>query len=543
VEPRVADILIVDDDQANLLAMETALGDLGERVVRAQSGEDALRLLLQRDFALIMLDVKMPTLGGFETARLIRERRRSRHTPIIFVTAYGRDEHDVQAAYGLGAVDFLFKPIVAEVVRAKAGAFVELQRRTDQIALQARMLSEHERREHERELAEQRRRWDEELLRRERDALAEADRRKDDFIAMLGHELRNPLASIVTGLELLGRRLSGESAVDVAVHRTHARIQRQVAHLTRLVDDLVDVARINSNKIELRRKHVALQDIIEQAVGMCRPLIEERRHALAVNTPPSRIILDADAVRLTQVIANLLTNAARYTDEGGGIQIDCVVHEKVVEVAVSDTGRGIAPDLLPRIFDMFVQGKTVGGAGLGLGLAIVKRLVEMHDGTVSVSSAGVGQGSEFRVRLPIATDAPATAALPDPEPPLATTATTPLSIALVEDNEDLREGLLELLGMMGHEVQAATDGEAGAELILRLEPDVAFVDIGLPGMDGYGVAARVRSQLGDRVRLVAMSGFGQASDVQRSREAGYHGHIVKPPDVETLRKILSPEPG
>jgi CheY-like chemotaxis protein len=307
------------------------------------------------------------------------------------------------------------------------------------------------------------------------------------------------------------------------------------------VDDLVDVARINTNKIELRRKPVALQEIIEQAASMCRPLVDERRHALTVNVPSSRVILDADAVRLTQVMANLITNAARCTDEGGSIRIDCATHEDAVEVAISDTGRGIAPDLLPRIFDLFVQGRTMDGAGLGLGLAIVKRLVEMHDGTISVSSPGVGLGSEFRVRLPIATDTVAAAVDSDPDPPALTAPARPLTIALVEDNEDLREGLVDLLSTMGHEVEAATDGETGAELILRLEPDVAFVDIGLPRMDGYGVAARVRAQLGDRVRLVAMSGFGQASDLERSREAGYQGHIVKPPDVETLRRILSPE--
>ena len=180
-------------------------------------GRTRLRLLLNRDFALIMLDVNMPSLGGFETARLIRERKRSRHTPIIFVTAYGRDEQDILAAYKLGAVDFLFKPIVAEIVQAKAGVFVDLQRRTEEVARQAEQLREHERREHERALVEQRMRWDEEILRRERDGLAEADRHKDEFIAMLGHELRNPLASIVTGLEVLGRRLSKESSLDAAV--------------------------------------------------------------------------------------------------------------------------------------------------------------------------------------------------------------------------------------------------------------------------------------------------------------------------------------
>jgi signal transduction histidine kinase len=536
----VADILIVDDNPANLLAMEVALGDLGGRVARAHSGAEALQLLLERDFALIILDVKMPLLGGFETAQLIRGRRRSRHTPIIFVTAHGRDERDVLAAYKLGAVDFLFKPIVAEVVRAKAGVFVELQRRTDEIARQARKLNEHERREHERALVEERRRCDEEVLRRERDNLAAADRRKDEFIAMLGHELRGPLASIIIGLEVLGQRLSAGAGVDDAVHRTHGRIRGQMAHLTRLVDDLVDVARITTNKIELRRRHVTIQDVIEQAVAMCHPLVEKHGHSLIVNVPDSPITLDADAVRLTQVVANLLTNAARYTDEGGHIQIDCARRGDAVEVAVSDNGRGIAPDLLPRVFEMFVQGKATGDAGLGLGLAIVKQLVEKHDGSVSASSGGPGRGSEFRVRLPVTVNAPHVEAPLAPGAPNPAARAAPLVIALVDDNEDLREGLRELLSMMGHDVEVAIDGEAGAELILRLEPDVAFVDIDLPRLDGYGVAARVRERLGpNRVRLIAMTGFGQRSDLQRTALAGFDQHVVKPAEVATLKKILS----
>jgi signal transduction histidine kinase len=543
-DSNVADILIVDDDPANLLAMEAALGDLGGRVVRAHSGSEALRLLLDRDFALIMLDVNMPALGGFETARLIRERKRSRHTPIIFVTAYGRDEQDILAAYKLGAVDFLFKPIVAEIVHAKAGVFVDLQRRTEEVARQAQQLREHEQREHERALAEQQRRWDEESLRRERDGLAEADRRKDEFIAMLGHELRNPLASIVTGLEILGRRLSNESSIDVAVHRTHARINRQIGHLTRLVDDLVDIARINTNKIELRVQPVAIQDIVDQAVNMCRPLIDDRGHVLTVDLPAAPITLVADAVRMTQVFANLLTNAARYTEPGGKIQVSCRQSDDNLEISVKDNGRGIEPTLLPRIFDVFVQAKKPGDVGLGLGLAIVKRLVAMHEGSVTVSSDGLGNGSEFVVRLPLPLALPAVAASVSPpsEASPEPSEVPPLSIVLVEDNADLREGMKELLEDMGHSVEAAENGEDGVELILRRRPAVAFVDIGLPLLDGCGVAARVRAELGrEGVLMVAMSGFGQASDRQRSEEAGFDTHLVKPAEVETLRKILSLE--
>jgi signal transduction histidine kinase len=546
-EATVADILIVDDDPANLLAMETALGELGGRVVRAQSGQEALRLLLDRDFALIMLDVKMPSLGGFETAQLIRERKRSRHTPIIFVTAYGRDEQDILAAYKLGAVDFLFKPIVAEVVQAKAGVFVELQRRTEEVARQAQQLREHERREHERALVEQRMRWDEEVLRRERDALAEADRHKDEFIAMLGHELRNPLASIVTGLEVLGRRLSADASIDGAARGTHARINRQMAHLTRLVDDLVDIARINTNKIELKAQPVTIQDIVDQAVSMCRPLLDERRHTLTLTLPEVPVTLVADAVRMTQVLANLLTNAARYTEAGGAIQIACQRRQETLEIAVRDNGRGIDPALLPRIFDVFVQAKKPGDAGLGLGLAIVKRIVAMHEGTVTAASDGLGKGSEFLVRLPLPPEASVPVPIDVASNVSSAVASTPaeagpLNIVLVEDNADLREEMKELLEEMGHSVEAAEDGEAGVELILRRRPAIAFVDIGLPLLDGCGVATRVRAELGsDRVRMVAMSGFGQAADRQRSEAAGFDWHLVKPAEIETLQRILSLE--
>jgi signal transduction histidine kinase len=541
-EPLVADILIVDDDPANLVAMEAALGDLGGRVVRAHSGAEALRFLLERDFALIILDVKMPSLGGFETAQLIRERQRSRHTPIIFVTAYGRDDREILSAYRLGAVDFLFKPIVAEIVQAKAGAFVELQRRTAEVARQAEQLREHERREHARALTEQRRQSDEEALRRERDALATADRRKGEFIATLGHELRNPLAAVVTGLAVLGRKLSGGPSPDPALVRTHARIDRQVAHLTRLVDDLVDLARINSNKIELRPEAVSIQDIIEQAVSMCRPMLSKRGQSLSLDAPDAPIDLVVDGVRIAQVLSNLLANASRYTPQKGKIRVGCQRRDGFVEVVVADNGRGIEPHLLPRIFDMFFQGKEPGDSGLGLGLSIVKRLVTMHDGTVTASSPGRDQGSEFRVRLPLpgaealaAARAQAKRSAPAPDG-------APQLVVVVEDNEDLRDSLTELLVDLGHEVEAAEDGRAGAELILRVEPDVAFVDIGLPIVDGYGLAARVRERLGpDRLKLVAMTGFGAESDRLRSRQAGYDTHIVKPPTEDVLRSILSPE--
>jgi signal transduction histidine kinase len=538
-EPR-ADILAVDDNPANLLAIEAALRDLCGEVVQARSGEEALRLLLARDFAVILLDVKMPSLSGFDTARLIRERKRSRHTPIIFITAHGRDDQDVVAAYRLGAVDFLFKPVAAEVLRAKAAVFVELQRRAGELERQARLLERHEQ---ARNLEEQRRRWNDEAVQRRIEELAEVNRHKDEFLAILGHELRNPLAPIVAGLEILRRKLSGDGVDDV-VSRTRETLERQVEHLCRLVGDLLDVSRINSGKIELRKAPVAIQTVLRQAATTSEPAIQVRRHRLSLELPSEPLTVDGDTVRLTQVFANLLNNAAQYTDDGGQITVGCTRVENWVEVRVVDSGRGVGADLAPRIFDMFAQARR--GEGLGLGLTIVKRLTEMHGGSVSVSSAGASRGSEFVVRLPVDTSSLATDALSQGAAPAVAAARTPVTrplvIALIDDNPDVRQTTQDLLEEMGHTVEVAGDGEMGAALILRLQPDVALVDIGMPIMDGHGVAARVRAQpTGARVRLVAMSGYGAESDRRRSREAGFDHHLVKPCDMTMLMKMLSSE--
>jgi signal transduction histidine kinase len=529
------DILVVDDNRPNLVAIEAALGELSGRVVRAQSGQEALRLVLNQDFTVILLDVQMPGMGGIETARLIRSRDRSAHTPIIFVTGYQQDDQQILAAYQLGAVDFLSKPIVAEVLRAKVSVFVELDKRNKALARQAEQLREHERREHARELEEERRRWDAQAMQERMIALAEIDRRKDEFLAMLSHELRNPLASVVLGLELMRRRLEDLSP-DEGLHGTRDRIEQQVKHLARIVDDLLDLARINSGKIELRREPLSLQEVVESAVAVSRPTIEQRKHQLVVELPPEPVKLLADPVRLTQVLSNLLNNAACYTSDGGLLRVRARQIGQEVEIAVADNGRGIRPEILPRIFDMFVQGDPSTGAGIGLGLTVVKRLVELHGGSVQAHSAGLGQGTEFVLRLP----APPLTGSVEVSPPSSATTTKPLRIALVEDSPDIREMTQELLTMLGHEVQAAEDGEKGVELILRLRPDVALVDMGLPGLDGCAVASRVRAECGSEVvRLVAMTGFGLDSDRRRAREAGFDDYLVKPADIDALVRALT----
>jgi signal transduction histidine kinase len=531
------DILAVDDNPANLLAIEAALGSFEGRVVRANSGREALRLLLERDFALVLLDVKMPTMDGFETARMIRARKRSTHTPIIFITAHDRNDSEVLAAYDLGAVDFLSKPVVPDVLRAKVAVFVELQRRTAEVARQAELIRSHERREHERALAEERSSWEAEALRRQMDQLAEADRRKDQFLAVLSHELRNPLAPLVTGLELLHDQLADNPHIDSRALRTREIMARQVEHLTRLVDDLLDISRISSGKIELRKAPLSVQDVVEQALATSRPMIDQHAHSVHCELPKEPVILHGDAVRLVQVIANLLNNAARYTPKKGRIALRVASLGNEVEIHVSDNGRGISAAFLSQVFDTFAQEQRDSGAGLGLGLTVVKRIVALHGGSVQAHSAGRDCGSEFVVRLPLQPGASVEEAQP-------TAASRPhtgrtLSIVLVEDSEDIRELMAELLRDWGHAVAVAGDGISGAELIEAVQPDVAFIDIGLPSLDGYEVAARIRASQGPKSpRLIAMTGYGQESDKKRAREAGFDAHIVKPASIEALKSAL-----
>jgi signal transduction histidine kinase len=549
-ETRVGDILVVDDNQSNIFAIEVALANLASRVVKASSGEEALRHLLHEDFAVILLDVNMPMLDGFETARLIRGRQRTRHVPIIFVTGYDRQDEEVLEGYSLGAVDFLFKPIVPEVLRAKVGVFVELKRRSDEIARQTELLRQHERLEAQRRLEEERQRWESDLLRRQmeeqrrlaleiarvNEQLKEADRRKDEFIAMLAHELRNPLAPIVIGIELM----ESYGLADAMLKRTHETMKRQVEQLTRLVDDLLDVSRITSGKIELRKESVILTTIIEQAVDAARPALEAQGHRLTIQMPEEQIQLNADQVRLIQVVANLLNNAVRYTDPGGDIRLTCRRDGEQIVIVVADNGRGIEPELIERIFDMFVQ-KREGGPGLGLGLTLVRRLVEMHGGTVVARSEGTARGAEFEVRLPLG-DAVVAVSQAGMSGPIEQAPAKSLRIVIIDDNEDIRDMAGAILEHLGHEVRVAANGADGVDLVLRNPPDVVLVDIGMPGMDGYQVARKVRSSLQDSApRLVAMTGFGQAQDRQRAFEAGFNAHLVKPTTQERLVRVLSDE--
>jgi signal transduction histidine kinase/DNA-binding response OmpR family regulator len=903
-------ILLVDDQPGNLLALEAILEDLGQNLVKARSGTEALRRLLDADFALILMDVQMPDMDGLETAALIRQRDRSRHTPIIFLTAHERTDVQMFKGYSLGAVDYLVKPIVPVVLKSKVGVFVELFRTTEEVKRQAELLRENQAREHARDLAEERRRWEMDRLREEaarekqnaqalaqkadelartmaeraraeeqvrqrarqqarvaelgqqalaggdldallqeavtavaatlgveyglvlelsadgetlhvraavgwpegsaesaayhvggngqtaplladeplitedlradprfngaatlyppdvvsgisvlirgperpfgvlgaqtthkriftrddiyflqamahvlataiqrqradevlaslKDELAarladltqlhqvserlantlelpvllqqvleaaarlqgtgmgavllhdrerqdlytaaslglgneylatlgrlplgmgaagaaaarrrsvviedvqtdplfeahlqaaqlggyravfatplvtrgdnlvgslalyfpqphrpsdreaalvelyarqaaqaidnarlhgqiqDASRRKDEFLAMLAHELRNPLAPILNALHLM--RLRGRPGPDLEAARSI--IERQVRQLSRLVDDLLDVSRIDRGKIELRKEPVALATVVTRATESTGPLIEARGHQLEVRLPPYDLMLEADPTRLEQVLANLLNNAAKYTEPGGRIRLVAECDRGEVVVRIQDTGIGIAPEVLPHIFDMFMQANRSldrSEGGLGIGLTLVQRLVELHGGTVKAQSAGLGQGSEFIVRLPLSARTPAyVGARSEEKAPTAHSR----RVLVVDDNRDGAESLALLLGLGGHKVRLVHDGPAALEAARADQPEVILLDIGLPGMDGYEVARQLRREEGTaKSLLVAMTGYGQAEDRRRTREAGFDLHLVKPVDPRELQEVLA----
>jgi PAS domain S-box-containing protein len=371
--------------------------------------------------------------------------------------------------------------------------------------------------------------------RRDRAAAEEASRAKDQFLAVLGHELRNPLAPIATALRLMSLR-AGDACVS-----ERSIIERQVQHMTRLVDDLLDVSRITRGKVELRRRPIEIADVIAKAVEIASPALEQRQHRLEVDVPTRGLTVNGDAGRLAQVFANLLTNSAKYTPPYGDVSVRATGNRRVARVSVRDTGMGIAPDVLPHVFEVFVQGsrRDAVRAGLGLGLAIVRSLTELHGGRVEAQSAGLNQGSEFVVELPLLEAPPREAARPTPRDHPAPVG-RPMRVLVVDDNLDAAEMLAEWLGAIGHSVRVAADGPTALEIAAEFKPDVALLDIGLPVMDGYEVARRLREQPGcAKMRLIALTGYGQESDHDRSRRAGFEDHLVKPVDLDAITHAVS----
>jgi signal transduction histidine kinase len=522
-------ILVVNDDAASLLALTSLLEQWAEEshydVLSARSGQDALRQVLRHDFAVILLDVNMPGMDGFETAEAIHQRPRSADIPIIFVTAFLADEIDRLKAYQRGAADFLFTPVIPQVLRAKVQVFVALATKNEQLKRQAEKLSQRTT-----ELTATNKRLVREM--EERRAAERKSSAKDEFLAMLGHELRNPLSAISSASTLLGMPGAGAESVG----RARVIIQRQTQHLSRIVDDLLDLSRAMSGKILLSKKRIDIGPLVSGCLDTFRATGRTAGYQLS-----SRIgngWVEGDPTRLEQIATNLIDNALKYTPAGGSIEIAIDAVGEDVVLTVRDSGVGIPPDLLPHVFDVFVQGSISidrSQGGLGIGLSLVRRLVELHGGSVGATSEGSGSGSTFEIRLPrsepaLALDAPARA---------APTAAKP-TVLLIEDNDDGREMMATMLGSYGYPVLQARDGLEGVRLATAERPDIALVDIGLPGIDGYEVARRLRQDAGTRdIRLIALTGYGLADDQRRVLEAGFDLHMVKPVELAALLAQLA----
>jgi len=693
IEEAHADVLVVDDRPDKRLVYRTVLEDLGPRIFVADSGQQALKHVLEREFAVILLDVNMPGMDGLETAALIRSRGRSAHVPIIFITADYHDEAHMAQGYALGAVDYIASPVVPEILRAKVKVFVDLYLLAQAAKRQARQhlaLVEERVARASAEAATKRLaflanasatlaasldfgaiagelvrlcvptvadacvltlldespdqplrtlRWPEahagtplsegqaseagnpwlaeaiervtrsgraevtaapalgaaetgksaangpartapaglavvpliahghalatlalvaarpfdtdtlstasELAGRAAIALdnarlyakiQEQDRRKDEFLAMLAHELRNPLAPISNAAYAL--RAGAHDPSKLAW--VGEVINRQVRQLVRLVDDLLDVSRITRGKIELKVEAIEVARVIAAAVETSRPYVDAQQHALEISLPPEPLRVKGDFARVAQVLANLLNNAAKYTDKGGRIAISAARDGEEIVFRVRDSGIGIPRELLAAIFEPFRQiERTLDRAqgGLGVGLTLAQRLVEMQGGTIRAGSEGPNRGSEFTVRLPMDSDArvvPAEPAVADGGTPLA------LRVLVVDDNRDVAQSTALLLRASGCSVQLAYDGEEAVKVVTALRPDVALLDLGLPKMDGYQVAEQLRAdRLNDRTLLVALSGYGQEQHRARSKLAGFDYHIVKPIEPAALTGLLA----
>ncbi|MGN6790562.1 MAG: response regulator [Rhodanobacteraceae bacterium] len=558
-----ANVLLVDDNPARLLSYRTVLEPLGERLIEAASGTDALRSVMEHDFAVIVLDVNMPGMDGFEAASLIHQHPRFEKTPIIFVSAINVSDMDRLRGYKLGAVDYVMVPIIPEILRGKVAVLAELFRKRRELQrlnaeladTNARLARSNEalRIEREREvhklnealtdsnvkLAASNRELKQEVdeRRRAEERLREADRRKDEFLATLAHELRNPLAPIRSALNVY--RLGHD--VGAADGGTLYQVfERQTGLLVHMVDDLLDVSRITRGRLQLRLERVLLGDILVAAIETAQPLIDESRQCLQLDLPSQPVHLKADPHRLTQVFGNLLNNACKFSDPGGAITVRAIVGDGSVDVEIRDTGIGLTAQQVRFIFELFAQADTSlerPHSGLGIGLTLSQRLVELHGGQIRASSDGLGSGSTFTVTLPImAADA---APAGDSEPAPAQAAMGSLRIMVVDDNRDSADMLAMSLQIMGHQVRVVYSPLAVMDACTEFEPELMIIDIGMPELNGLALAERLRAHAwrGHPPRLVALTGWGQAEDRKRSLAAGFSDHLVKPANLATIERV------
>ncbi len=518
VAEQSASILVVDDTPANLQMLAGMLKDRGYKVRPVPSGLLALQAARSDPPELILLDIHMPEMNGFDVCEHLKADDQLKGIPVIFISVL-TEPLDKVKAFAIGGVDYITKPFQMEELYARVETHLKLRR------LQIELEESNSR------LAKAN-----DVLRRQQEELSDLHRRKDEFLAMLSHELRNPLAPILNAVQLL-RLEKNENELQ---QQARIIIERQVTQLTRLVDDLMEVSRITTGRVQLRQDRVIVSGIVERAVETARPLIDQRRQELTVSLPPQLIWLNADAARLQQVVVNLLTNAAKYTADGGQIWLSAQQEGDECVIRVRDTGVGIAAEFLPRIFDLFTQAERSldrSQGGLGIGLALVHRLVEMHQGSVEVHSV-LGHGSEFVVRLPVVLT-------PAPQPPSTSKETAEptgpsLRVLVVDDSVDTAQTLAMLLEMSGHDVRTAHTGPNALEATLDYRPNVVLLDIGLPGLNGYEVAKRIRQQpVLHNILLVAMTGYGQETDRQISQETGFDHHLVKPVDFGHVEQILA----
>ncbi|MEJ5990334.1 response regulator [Ramlibacter sp. PS3R-8] len=530
-EPDTVNILIVDDEPRNLAVLESVLDDPGYRLVRAKSGDEALLALMADEFAVLVLDVRMPGMTGFELAQMVKERKKTARVPIIFLSAYYNEDQHVLEGYGSGAVDYLHKPVNPSVLRSKVSVFAELHKKSRQLEAANRQLSELNASLDQRVTERTRE------LQASEARMRDANRRKDEFLATLAHELRNPLSPMRNAVHFL--KLRGPGTQDV--QWSADVIDRQVSAMGRLIDDLMDVSRINQGRIELRRAVVSLDEVLQDALETIQPQIDGSGHKLTVIQPPGQLMVDADRGRLAQVFMNLLSNAAKYTDPGGQIEVRVIRESGHAVVSFHDSGIGIQAHRLDAVFDMFSQEEPAisrSRGGLGIGLSLTRKLVQMHGGNVTAMSDGPGKGSVFVVRLPLV------AASPAPETPThhasPAAAAGGLRILVADDNRDAAETMSVLLEVMGHEVRRAHDGQAAVETVADFDPQLVLLDIGMPKLNGYDACKAIRQRDAGAARtLVAVTGWGQPQDLKSSSDAGFDHHLVKPVDIETLAQLIA----
>jgi signal transduction histidine kinase len=526
-------VLIVDDEPRNLTVLESILDDPEYVLVRAESADQALLALINQQFAVLILDIRMPGMTGFELADLIKLRRKTAQVPIIFLTAYYTEDQHILEGYGSGAVDYLHKPVDPQILRSKVAVFAELYRKSRDAELANRALSEEVavRRRAEEQLRELNETLEQRVADRTEE-LHQANRLKDEFLAMLGHELRNPLAAITNAVQVINASAGDAARTAMAL----SLVDRQTRNLRHIVDDLLDVARITRGRIDLRKQPVDVMQVIRQAADVVQPLLNEGERIEIEMLAAGPLRVHADLTRLEQSVVNLLLNAIKYTLEDRRIKVSVQQVGGDAQIAISDNGIGIAPELLSKIFELFTQADRSldrSQGGLGIGLFICRRLIELHGGSIAASSQGLGRGATFSIRLPLLLQPVLEEGKPAQPADSARDAATK-RVLIVDDNVDSAVSLSWLLAEQGYSVKMAHDGVGGLKAAHDFKPDILLLDIGLPGMNGYELGRRLRADGFTSAYMVAISGYARESDVEKSRASGFDCHFAKPVELDHL---------